>query len=127
MIQKKHFHILDAISVLMFAILASFIFELKIDFKQAINWMTIIKLISLSVSTFSFYFAMYKLRELYNEAENDDKNETDLMIKANNPIIKRYELKYNKEKSKVYILIVISIVSVLLFFLLEPIVSIVIT
>lgn len=120
MIQKKHFHILDAVSVLLFAILANFIFSLKIDFRQVISWITIIKLIALSFSAFPFYFAIYKLRNLYEEAENDDRNETDLVIKANNPIIKRYELKYDKEKKKVYLLIGLSVLSVLLFFLLEP-------
>ena len=120
MIQKKHFRVLDAISVLMFAILANFVFELKIDFRQTINWIAIIKLISLSISAFSFYFAIYKLRDFYEEAENDDRNETDLVIKANNPIKKRYELKYNKEKSKVHMLIALSILSALLFFLFEP-------
>ena len=124
MIQKKHFHILNAFSILMFAILANYIFDLKIDFRQSIYWMAIVKLISLFVSTFSLYYAMNKLRDFYEEAENDDRNETDLAIKAKNPIMKRYELKYNKEKLKIYILFALSILSVSLFFLIEPVTSI---
>lgn len=120
MIKKKHFHILEAISVLMFAILANFIFGLNINFSQDINWISLIKLIALSVSAFTFYFAMYTLRDIYNEAENDDKNETDIVVKANNPIIKRYKVKYDKEKTRVYILIGVSVLFTLLFFLLEP-------
>lgn len=124
MIQKKHFHIFDAISILLFAILANFIFELKIDFRQTVCWTAIIKLIVLIISTFAFYFAVNRLKNLYVEAENDDKNENDMVIKANNPIIKRYEMKYNKEKKKIYCLIALSVLSALLFFLLEPLVSV---
>ena len=120
MIQKKHFHILEAISVLIFAILANFIFGLKIDFSQDINWISIIQLITLSISAFAFYFVMYKLRDIYDEAEKDDKSETDIDVKAKNPIMSRYKVKYDKEKVRVHLLIGVSIMFTVLFFLSKP-------
>ncbi len=62
MIRKKHFHILEAISVLLFSILANFIFGLKIDFKQHINCIFVSQLAVLSISTFIFYFMVDKLK-----------------------------------------------------------------
>ena len=123
MIIKKHFHILEAISVLLFSILANFIFDLKIDFGQQINWILISKLVILSISTFVFYFMVDKLKNTYSEAEKDYSNEKEPREKATNPVSKRYETKYLKIKNSVSLMIILSVVFSLLFFLIEPFVS----
>ncbi|GHU14764.1 hypothetical protein FACS1894161_5450 [Spirochaetia bacterium] len=121
MIQKKHFHILEAISVLMFAVLANFIFGLKIDFGQKINWIQVVQLIVLSISTFRFYFMVYKLKYIYEESEKDYNSEMNLEVKANYPIEKRYKTKYDKEKVRIILMAIISGICALLFFLVEPV------
>ena len=123
MIQKKHFHILEAISVLMFAVLANFIFGLKINFNQQINWSQVLQLMVLTNSTFIFYFMVYKLKNLYEEAEKDYLAETNLKKKAGNPIEKRYKANYDKTKKRVLLMLFISIVCSILFFFIEPLLN----
>ena len=120
MIQKKHFHILDALSVLMFAVLANFIFGLKIDFCQQINWIQVTQLIILASSAFIFYFMVYKLKNLHEEAEKDYNAETVLKKKATNSIEMRYKTNYDKTKNRIRLMLYTSIVFSILFFLIEP-------
>jgi formate hydrogenlyase subunit 3/multisubunit Na+/H+ antiporter MnhD subunit len=123
MIQKKHFHIIEAVSVLMFAVLANFIFGLKIDFCQRINWIQVIQLVILTIAVFVLYFMVYLLKNLYEEAVEDDKSEENQETKANFPVEKRYKIKYDSSKKRIYSMIIISVICTLMFFLVEPIVK----
>ena len=120
MIQKKHFHILEALSVLMFAVLANFIFGLKIDFGQQINWIQVTQLMILASSAFIFYFMVYKLKNLHEEAEKDYNAETDLDKKAENSIEKIYKTNYDETKNSILLMLYTSIILSISFFIVEP-------
>lgn len=121
MITKRHFHLLEAISVLMFAVLANYIFGLDIDFSERIDWISLVRLLSLTISSFIFYLTIYRLQDLYAEAEKDDNSETDIEVKAKNPVGKRYKEKFENEKLLILKKMAISIFLIALFFLINPI------
>ena len=112
---------MEAVSVLLFAVMANFIFGLKINFSEQINWIQIVQLVLLTFSAFIFYFLVYKLRNIHEEAEKDYHAETSLSTKAENSIEKRYKLNYDKTKKSIFLMLFISILFSTLFFLIEPI------
>jgi len=123
MVKRKYIHILDVLSILLFSLLANYIFDLKINFKAKIDYIALFKLVALSVSTFVFYFAIDMLKKFAVSANDEFNAETTIAAKATNSIDNRYMTFYKQEKVKINLLLVITVISGCLFFLIEPILA----
>lgn len=123
LISRKHIHILDVLSVLLFSLLANYIFSLEIDFQCSINYIKLCKLFTLSIATFLFYITVNNIKKMEDEAIKEFESETNILRKASFPIDERYSNFFKKQKTKILTNISLSLFFIILFFIIEPTVN----
>lgn len=120
MFNRRTIHVLDVISILLFSILANFIFGLDLDFRLSIDWIAVLQLCLLTGSTFCFYFAVDTLKKIAAQAEKEYHKETDLEKKEKNSTDIRYLAYYNKKKSHIHSVFITSAALIILYFIIKP-------
>jgi len=123
LIKRNHIHILDVVAVLFFSLLASFIFGLKINFEQPVNYLELSRLIVLSIATFLFYLTVDKIKRMEHEAIEEFNNESNIQKKATLSIEMRYEKHLKKESCSILFKLYLSILLILIFLFMKPLIG----
>jgi hypothetical protein len=121
MLRRRHIHIMEIFSILLFSILANYLFEVKIDFNADLDWIRIAKIVLLTAGSFFLYLSVYTLREIEEESEKNYHHEQER--KAEISIDTFFSENLIKFKKKITWKIVVALICTCLFFLIEPIVS----
>ncbi len=116
---------LDVISVLLFSLLANYIFSLKVDFSLPIDYVIVSRLTMIFVASFLFYISIDKLKKIERDAQEEFHSETNLEKKASSSIDDRYESMLRGESIRISLMILISIVLLIAFFFVDPFVDII--
>ena len=124
MIKRKYLGILDVLSVLLFSLLANFIFDLKIDFLASWNINTVLKLLFLSLSTFIFFFAIDRIKQIALDARDEFMAEQDDKKKYAKGIDSRYYDHYQNQKIIINLLLYFSLFFFFCYFFLDAIIGI---
>jgi len=121
MVPKENIHILEIISILIFSLLGNYLIGIELNFYYKFNFKIMLKVLMLCFSSFSLYFIVVKLKKLLSQAEKEYYGYTDLAERVNNSIDEIYCRECKKEKNKINLYILLSILSAIFFFLIEPI------
>ncbi len=121
MIKRDYLYILDVCAVLLFSILANYIFDLKINFHKSVDLVKLFKLISLLTSTLTFYITIDRLKKMSDFSELEYAHERNEEKRANAKIDNIYKGLYKEKKRKINLGLFISLIFTILFFLIEPI------
>lgn len=120
MIKIKHIPLLDAFSVLLFSLLASFIFELKIDFDQQVDYVIIGKLFCLTSASFIFYITVNRLKKSQLYAEHVVSSENSLEDAKKHDVDKLFKDRYRQDRFVTWGF-TLTLLLVIIFFFLQPV------
>lgn len=108
---------MDVFSVLLFSLLASFVFDLKIDFRLQPDYFKVLKLLALIASTFIFYFTVDILKQINLDARDEFAGEHDIKKRALKSIDDIYSSKYKVQQIKINSLLISAILIFAMYFL----------
>lgn len=120
MLKSRHIHIFEVASILLFSILANYLFEVKIEFKSDIDWYRIAKIIFLTIGSFSLYLSVYALRKIEAQSEKNYRHEQDPLRRAEG-FDTFFAENLSKSRTSIILKISIACVCIILFFMFEPI------
>lgn len=111
---------LEIVSILQFGVLGNYLFGLRIDFRADLEWLTVLRLASLSLATVAFYLMMDLTRRILEEAQAELDAEQVLARKVANPLESRFRSGLHGERTRLVILLSVSTFGSAAFFFLEP-------
>jgi len=123
MIPKEHIHILEIISILLFSLLGNYLIGIELNFHQKFSIIICLKVLLLSFASFSLYFTVVSLTKLLSMAEKEYFGYMDLGDRAKTSIDEIYYREYLNKKNNINTYTSLSIISVIVFFLIEPIIA----
>ncbi len=119
-IPRRHLQVLDVLSVLLFSLLANFIFSITVDLSLPVPWVPFAKFVFLSGSCFLFYLTVDRLKQIASYCQDEYAAETSLRAKAERSVDQRYVSYCRPMRNRILARILISIVLALAFFAVDP-------
>jgi hypothetical protein len=113
----------DVVSVLLFSVLANFIFELHIDLTTSPDWITILRLVLLAAGCIAFYLISSQLTEYWAYATAEYGMEQAVEKRARRSIQDRYDGYVTLAVRRLIVRLVASCILVAAFFLVGPLID----
>ncbi|WP_299305560.1 hypothetical protein [uncultured Litoreibacter sp.] len=118
-IDRRHIHILEVISVILFSVFGSYLVAVDPAFNKNVTVSEVVRLFSVLASGALLYFAVFRMKKIDEEAKIDFHSETNLAKKAENSIDERYRAYFAFERTSIILRLSFSILFFAIFVSLE--------
>ncbi|MBE5471740.1 hypothetical protein E3G67_003691 [Mycobacteroides abscessus] len=121
--QRKFIRLYDVLAILLFSVLANYVFSLPIDFRKPIDIFAVARLLSLAVGSMCMYLVMTQMSEVAEYASEEYLSERSNSRRADKSVDARYSEYIPAVYKRLCCMWVCGLTFSGLFFLLDPIVA----
>lgn len=121
--RRKFIRLYDVLAILLFSVLANYVFSLPIDFRKPVDVFAVLRLLSLSIGSMCMYLVMTQMSEVAEYASEEYLSEHSISRRAEKSVDARYREYIGAVHKRLCCMWVCGLIFSGLFFLLDPIVA----